>query len=735
MFARFFLLTLSIISLVWIVFIGYDLLDQKDNVSPQAIFSQKDGEILIINRSSEVLLEELTCKINPEITALFSQLLKNVFPNERIYISEKRPILIVESPNIWTKKGVQDYFETKGIKIAQPNEKQFTILGNLKCSYKKNHLLISKTANIQAQSNPKEWPLWDNKASASIIHLSNPLKSTNVYFKENGTVSYQTKYGPELDCKKVDDEDLFSQFIPSEVENYHFIEKEFALKTKYIMEKSPLYEWMDEGMIEFDYQNTSCLLSDYNKVIDPMSLLGSDSQANREENLSSKFTGIQLTKNFPQNISKGFYIGKVADKVILSEKKEVLEKIIADYQLGNTLALNPDKARSIFYKMPKKVSERNTILGKTFSVSSYKNLLIKTQLFSETSTGSVSDNEEEKTETKNNSFSYSGEIVSFLGNGSLIYSFSNQNEIIVISNKKQLWKQKLEGQLIGTPKLIDVNENGSLQLLVNTSEKVYLFNDQGSRVNEFPLNIKCANAVSFYRWNNKANFLVVNSANELLQIDQNGRILKKLKLNLSNVKNEIDVYKNGRTLTALVTGDQATQLINLDRNKNTKTSVMLPKERLQMKTTNGFYYFEHTKQALVRFDQNGNKSNVHSSSSIKNLKKIYKGKQTLICFQDKNTIFVLNENGNISQKFVTSVNEIENFDVLTSSNGNTYVAVIDEIENNVHLFDSKGTKLNEKALEGKSKVKLSDENGKLTITTLIENYIVQYYDVLAKTKD
>ncbi len=739
MFARFFLLTLSVISLIWIVFIGYDLLDQKDNISPQAIFSDKDGEILIINRSSEVLLEELSCKINPEITTIFSQLLKNVFPNERFYVSEKRAILLVESPNIWTKKGIQKYFDTKGIKIVLPTEKHFSLQNGLSCTFKKNHLLISKIAVPQSKNKEnlkKEWPLWDNNASASIIHLSNPLKSTNIYFKENGTISYQTKYGPVLKSKKVDDEDLFSQFVPSEVENYHFIEKEFALNTNYVKEKSPLYQWMDEGMIEFTYQNSACILSDYNKVIDPISLLDG---GNQMENLNNKFTGIQLTKNFPKNISKGFYIGKVADKVIISERKEVLEKIIADYQLGNTLALNPEKAKSIFFKMPKKVSERNTISGKTFSLSSYKNLLIKTQLYSANNqtegaeikleaAGASGTNKVAKTE--NNSFPYAGTIETFLGNGTLVFCVTNQNEIIAISNKKQLWKQKLEGQIIGKAKLIDLNENGSLQLLINTSEKIYLFNNQGSNVNEFPVSIKSVNAISYYRWNKKTNFLIVNSTNELVQIDQNGRILKKLKVSSSNIKNEIDVFKNGKILTALVSGDSKTQIIDIDRNKDTKKSVSLPKERIQLKNASGFYYFEQTKKGIIRYDQAGNQSTIHASSTVKNLKKIYRGKETLICFQDRNTIFVLNENGTISQKFATSINEIENFDVITSTNGNTYIAVIDEIENNVYIFDSTGNKLNEKAFEGKEKVKLSDDNGKLTLSTLIENYVVQYYDIL-----
>ena len=51
MFGRFFLITLSVISLGWIVFIGYDLLDKKDNLSSSltindtSIIDLKDKEL------------------------------------------------------------------------------------------------------------------------------------------------------------------------------------------------------------------------------------------------------------------------------------------------------------------------------------------------------------------------------------------------------------------------------------------------------------------------------------------------------------------------------------------------------------------------------------------------------------------------------------------------------------------------------------------------------------------
>jgi hypothetical protein len=459
-----------------------------------------------------------------------------------------------------------------------------------------------------------------------------------------------------------------------------------------------------------------------------MNILDSDLKANRVDNLSNQYKGVQLSKNFPSANTSSFYIGKVSDKVIMSEKKEILEKVIGDYELGNTLALSKEPLEKLYGKMPKRVSERNAALANPYSLSSFKNLLIKTYFLSELSQVDIA-TDNKKTSIKNNSFAYSGKVVQSLGNGNVVYCITNLSEVIAISNKKQLWKVALEGELIGNAKLIDLNENGNLQLLLNTTEKIYLLSSAGTAVNDFPVKLSSSNAVSYYRWANKTNFLAVTTNNELIHLDERGRQLKRVKLSISNIKNEIDVYKNGSVLSALVTGDTKTQVIDLARYRNTRNPVFLPAESIQLKVASGFFYFSISTEGLMRYDQNGNKTLLHKGK-VENLQKIYKGKNTLIAFSSQNTIYVVNESGNIGQTVNTSIEEIDDFDFITISNGNQYFAVIDGIENNVFLLDANAKVLIERSFEGKTKVKLSLENGKINITSLIENYIVQYYDVL-----
>ncbi|MFN5415812.1 MAG: hypothetical protein ACK5B9_02070 [Flavobacteriia bacterium] len=727
MFGRFFLITLSVISLGWIVFIGYDLLDKKDQISPQHIFTVQDGEILIINRTSEVQTDKLDFEFNDAIRPVFEKIMKNVFPNERIFVSQKRPIIIVELPRIWNQNLVNQYLKTKLLgDLASTN---FSI------RFKKNHLLIAQDKSLVAHD-IEEWPLWDGKASASLIHLERPLKSTNVYFKEDGTVYYQTKFGPLMDCKKVDDNDYFAQFLPADLSEYHFYEKEYALKNKVISASSPIYQWLEDGMVFFEYDGVACLLTDYNKSVDPMQMLLSDTDQSDNE-LTNHFKSVQLTKKFPSNLSKGFYIGKVGDKVILSEKKEVMEKIIADYQLGNTLALHQVNLNTIFHKMPKKVSERVALSDDFFALSAYKNLLIRTEIYDAFKAKDSSELLVKKDLTaskiENSSFSTGQETAYFLGNGNVIYAIGKQNEIIALSNKKQIWKLHLDGEIIGQMKFVDANDGSRQNILISTKNKIYLINSQdGSNLNEFPLALNSQNAVSFYKWNGKTNFLAVNSNNELVQITENGRINKKLKLPLSDVKDEVSVYKNGKVLTAVITSSSKVQTVDLDKNRLLKSKIFLPKNHIQLKTESGYNYFVLEGNGVSKYNSLGQKSSVLNSKSIKSIKKVYRGKEQFIAFQDKQTVYLVDANGNFIHKTTLKISDIEDFDMISTTNGKTYIAVLEGIQNDIYIFDSQGNQVGTKTFEGKRIVKLSENQGKLNLTSTLERNIIQHYDVLSE---
>ncbi len=74
MIGRYFLLFLGLISLVWIGFVGSDLVDKKNQFSPSHIFGKEDGRVLVINRLEECSNNDLQFSLQPESAELFSRI-------------------------------------------------------------------------------------------------------------------------------------------------------------------------------------------------------------------------------------------------------------------------------------------------------------------------------------------------------------------------------------------------------------------------------------------------------------------------------------------------------------------------------------------------------------------------------------------------------------------------------------------------------------------------------------
>ena len=72
-----------------------------------------------------------------------------------------------------------------------------------------------------------------------------------------------------------------------------------------------------------------------------------------------------------------------------------------------------------------------------------------------------------------------------------IFLQDQAGNIYLIDNSGNiLWKQKIEGEILGDVFQIDYYKNGKLQYLFNTPEKIYLLDRNGNPVERFPLNLR-----------------------------------------------------------------------------------------------------------------------------------------------------------------------------------------------------------------------------------------------------
>ena len=77
MFGKYILYIIGIISIIWIGYVGMDIIDKENQFSPTTLFGEKDGEILIINRLSENPFQKTGFETTPENKKILSKALKS----------------------------------------------------------------------------------------------------------------------------------------------------------------------------------------------------------------------------------------------------------------------------------------------------------------------------------------------------------------------------------------------------------------------------------------------------------------------------------------------------------------------------------------------------------------------------------------------------------------------------------------------------------------------------------
>ena len=85
-----------------------------------------------------------------------------------------------------------------------------------------------------------------------------------------------------------------------------------------------------------------------------------------------------------------------------------------------------------------------------------------------------------------------------------------------------------------------------------------------------------------------------------------------------------------------------------------------------------------------------------------------------------------NEEGVVIHKFKLPTKNELSYSTIRLEDGEIIVAFLDQDSNDIFITDINGKKINKNPLEGKVGVLLSGSNNQLMVTTLGNNYIIQY---------
>ncbi len=710
---RVILALIFIISLGWIGYVGMDILDNKNDFSPTAFFGEDDKELLIINRVNEVDINQMDGFNTNPFSLLTSQFTKEETPT--IYISKSLPHALIISKNKWTKASIKSLLEPfEGSLELTSNE---FLKGDIKGRYSKNNLYISQADLVK--TNETEPFKFDKKASASIVLFKADSKVesiTDIYFNSGEKTNFITYNEAIEQGNQIKDEIIFGRIISSKIDNYHFTERDYSATLDPVVKDGAMSKWMLHGFVTLTLNGKKALISDYILGQDPILILNDINQTVD----ATSFTN-PLTSDFPSK-GKKYFAKYLDDLVVFSEDETTCDALIADFKLGNTIALNQNALMRIYGSLPKSVSERSISGDKRFTKAVYRGKILQT-LYGKGET--VIAKTTQQPLTVNCGFDIKDFILS--DDGRNIFALGKKGEMACFENGKLTWKKQLNSTVKSNLSIIDLHENGESFILVNTNTNIYLFDKLGKEVSGFPIELEnnATNDVHFYRWKGKSYFLIATDNNRIMHFDAKGRELNSIKTSIP-ITRQIDVWASIKTLYAGFSDGRSFNMYDLDHNKNYRDfntagnaiSVKIPNELIQFSMDNG---------ALIKYDQKGNATKLGNYPNGKILKKDGLARNPYLVIQSNNEIHLINNQGISFGNIRTSFNEIEDVFIDSPSSGNNLVAIVDGIENNVYLYRTTGEKINNSAFEGQTKAVISSKNDQKIITTIVDQFIVQYF--------
>ncbi|MBP6089898.1 MAG: hypothetical protein KA521_01480 [Crocinitomicaceae bacterium] len=720
MFARYFFLILGVISLGWIGFVSIDLIDRNETLSPENLFGKEDHKLIIINRFDEVNSIDSWIKIPLNIQRYYVNIQPNLIKGSNIILSEKRTHFLIESTNEWNDINVSKLVEAAGDKVISRSSnsiktKQF----NVEIYKNKAYFHTMKMATTRF----KNWLTIDKKSSAAIIDFSrNSIKKTEYYLTKGNQFAYKARTISHLKCNQINDKELFSSILPLSFKNYHFYEKEYFKTLDKTFAKSVFSKWMDKGFVSINYKGNLVLVSDYKIGQNPIQNLEelTHSEGNTINDVGF-FKGIKLAKKYPFN--NGFYVFNLNDAVIISASKTACEDILALNKIGKTLATEQKMLQEIYGDLPRDITERYSFSNKKYTKSIYNNQLFETHLLKRKENNSVDTTRSISTQIPSISMAVQGQILDFKvleGKGNVAV-ITNQNQFYYFSGGHLSWKKAISGTMFK-----EIVFSKELEAFVLTSDKaIHLIGKNGIELakNTDDLTDKPAiQAGNAYTVKGQIQLIYPTKNGNLIVLNAQGKQAFRIK-GLNDCTHPLLTWKSANKQLVAVQNGQQVKLIALDKKQQLRT-IPVSTKAIARVVNNELMIFNIETNNLSIINQKGG---IVNKSSLLNGQLFVSDspKELTMSILQNSTIQGITVDGANSNRINCQVSSID-WVSYSSQNGKPIYAVVDGLDNNVIIYNKKGEICFKEQIEGSKKCILKQDGNQLIVSTIVDNFIVQY---------
>lgn len=191
-----------------------------------------------------------------------------------------------------------------------------------------------------------------------------------------------------------------------------------------------------------------------------------------------------------------------------------------------------------------------------------------------------------------------------------IFVQDRKNIIYLINNSGGIiWKQSIDGPILGKVYQMDYYGNGKLQYLFNTENKIYLIDRNGNNVDKFPVNLreKASAGLTLFDYDNNRNYRipVPTVDRDILMYDKNGDIVSGWRFRRADqvIKFPVDHYRIGNK-DYIVARDEFNLYI-LDRRGRKRVK---PSEQIDFSVKNPVFFLSGSTgtERLIASDKTGN---------------------------------------------------------------------------------------------------------------------------------
>jgi len=712
---KYLLSVLGILSLIWTIYVGVNITSSGPALSPGSVFHEKGLSLVVVHKPLEIDFSEPAFQFLAE-TPFYTTVLEHPERVQHFYFSSSGKTILLERSKPWTIELVNVYFEKMAVKTAFTAAREMTLSNGWKARFNKEFLLITLGDKALSESNTVQWNYVDRKSSASIISWENDVPTIeNCYKKTDGILTYISNAdtrGKHL----ADDQDIFLDAIPENFREYTFYEKNYLHSIDEA--ESPIYDWMNNGLVIVQSGKDRCIITDFISGQDPIAILG---DALDESSLNeARTSGFVRNVKLPETIltSESWYLEVFNNRVYIAADKSAIDAFIGAYESGRTISQNMDKFAVLFSNNPKKVSFRQLTPQEHRTIS----LLNNTR---HTVVKKYSSGIEQTAETDNQlePVRIDGGISQLIPvqGTDFLFAVSKSNGVYGLNKTGERWKVQLDGPLIGEASLSATGD----ALVLTTASTVYIIGKNGSAIPGYPLTLSAkpvAPAVH-YSWKGKEKLAVTDG--QSLTIYEPSKKSVVIRLPFESRETPFIVWVNNGELTATIAGETKGVNISIDRQRKLKEFALPATELTPVKTENGPLFYGIENNRLIFITTKGEKTDLGSAKKLLGFTK--DAKQTVILVQSGNTVKSYSETGNLLGSVKTSFNEAESASLLKTAGGKTVVGILDGLSNNNYIYGLNGLQLTTQSFEGAALVVLHrQQNGQLLLLSQSNGYLVRY---------